>query len=172
MAAREDQSKALVGNLLHVGSQPLECAQLLGLTCLESSDALPAQPIDRLVACGEDDPARGIVRYPSRWPGAKSLYECVLNSLFGQIEAASRSNQGRDRPSRLATEQEVEVLTCVDRGVSLPVGQGSPEPDGARWCRMLLPGSGHLLQSPRRGLRHPAGSSRRAALSSPRKVHR
>jgi hypothetical protein len=34
-----------------------------------------------------------------------------LDSLFGQLEAASGANQGRDRPSRLATEQEVEVLT-------------------------------------------------------------
>jgi len=41
----------------------------------------------------------------------QGLDEGILNSLFGKIEAAGRSNQGRDRPTGLTPEQEVEVLT-------------------------------------------------------------
>ena len=172
MTTGEDQPKALVGNLLHVISQAFERAQLLGLSRLDSSNAFSSQPIDCLVACRENDPARGIVRDPTGRPGAQGLHEGLLDSLFSQVEAAGRSNQGRDRPSRLAPEQEVEILTWVARGVSLPVGRGSPERGVARSFRSTRRDTGHLLLSPRRGLRPREGNSRRAAPSSPQMVHR
>src|SRR4051812_33911303 len=99
MTAGEDQPKALVGDLLHVISQAFECAELLGLCCLDSSDAVPSQAIDRLVACREHDPARWVVRDSAGRPGTQGLDEGILDRLLSQVEVAGRSNQGRDRPS-------------------------------------------------------------------------
>ena len=104
MTTREDQPEALVGDQLHVVSQPLERAQLLSLPRLDSSHAFASQLIDRLIARSEDDPTRGVVRHSPLRPSAQSLHECVLHRLFGQIEAASRSDQSCDRPSRLTAE--------------------------------------------------------------------
>src|SRR6476620_4728419 len=159
MTTGEDQPKALVGNLLHVISQVFEPAQLLGLSRLDSSDAFPSQPINCLVACRENDPTRGVVRDPAGRPGTQGLHEGLLDSLFSQIEAAGRSNQGRNRPSRLTPAQEVEILTWVSLGVSFPVGRGSLELGAARSCRSTRRDSGHLLLSLRRGSRPREGNS-------------
>jgi hypothetical protein len=115
MATREDQPKTLIRDLLDVVSQTLERAQLRSFLSFESPDAFASQAIDRLIAGSEDNPTCGVVRNAPGRPSAQSLNECFLNCLFSQIEAAGCSNQGRDRPSRLVAEQEVEVSTGIDR---------------------------------------------------------
>ena len=119
MAAREDQPQTLVGDLVYVVSQRLERPELLSLSCLNCSDPLPSHAIDRPVASRGDDPSRRVGRDFPYWPGAERLHECVLDSLFGEVEAACRPDQGRDRPSRLAAEQEVDVPACLARASAL-----------------------------------------------------
>src|SRR4029453_11722833 len=108
MATGEDQSEALVGYLVHVVSTRLERPQLLSLSFLDRSNAFASEAIYRLVASGEDDPCPWIMRNSSLRPGSQRLQECVLNGVFGQIEAARRSDQSRDRPPRLLAEQAGE----------------------------------------------------------------
>jgi hypothetical protein len=115
MATREDQPKPLVRDLLDVVSQALERAQLRSFLGFDRSDAFPSQAIDRLIAGSEDDPSCRVVRNAPCRPGTQSLDECVLDRLLSEVEAARRSDQGRDRPSRLAAEQEVEVFTGLGR---------------------------------------------------------
>jgi hypothetical protein len=115
MATREDQPEALIGDLLRVVSQPLECVQFGSLLSFDGSDTFASQAIDRFVASGENNPSCRVVRNAPCRPGMQSLHECVLDRLFSQVEAAGRSDQGRDRPSRLAAEQEVEIFTSIGR---------------------------------------------------------
>lgn len=121
MATGEDQSEALVGYLLHVVSQRFERPQLLSLPFFDGSNAFASEAIYRLVASGEDDPGPWIMRNSSLRPSSQRLQECVLNGVFGQIEAARRSDESRDRPSRLMAKQAVEVEPRVSRG-SQPCG--------------------------------------------------
>jgi hypothetical protein len=92
MTTREDQPEALVGDVLQVVSQHLKHAELLSLLFFDGSHALASQAIDRSITGCSDDPCRGIVWDSLRWPGAKRLYESVLDSLFGQIKAPGRSD--------------------------------------------------------------------------------
>jgi hypothetical protein len=115
MATREDQPKTLVRDLLDVVSQTLEGAQLRGFLSFESPDAFTSQAIDRLIAGSEDNPSCRVVRNAPCRPRTQSLNERFLDCLFSQVEAAGCSNQGRDRPSRLVAEQEVEVFTGIGR---------------------------------------------------------
>jgi hypothetical protein len=115
MATREDQPEALIGDLLRVVSQTLERAQFPGLLGLERSKAFASQTIDGLIAGGENYPACRIVRNAPGRPGVQSLDKSVLDCLLSQVKTAGRSDQGRDRPSRLVAEQEVEVFTSVGR---------------------------------------------------------
>lgn len=115
MATGEDQPEALVRDPLDVVSQALERAQLRSFLSFESADAFPSQAIDRLIAGSEDNPSCWVVRNAPCRPSTESLNECFLDGLFSQVEAAGCSNQGCDRPSRLAAEQEVEVVTGFGR---------------------------------------------------------
>jgi hypothetical protein len=119
MAAGEDQPKALVRDLVHVISQALQRPELLSLSGLDCSHPLASQPINRPVAGRGDDPCRRIVGDTAHRPGAERLFEGVLDSLFSQVEAAGGPDQRRDRPSRLAAEQEVDVPACLVRASAL-----------------------------------------------------
>ncbi len=120
VATGEDQTESLVRDLLHVISQRRERAELLGLRRLAEPDLIAAQPVDRSVASGGDDPRSRVVGDAPLRPGADRLLERFLDRLFRQVEAAGRSDQGRDRPPRLAAEQAVDVPARIDRGVSRP----------------------------------------------------
>ena len=120
MATGEDQTESLVRDLLHVISQRRERAELLGLRRLAEPDLIAAQPVDRSVASGGDDPCSRVVGDAPLRPGADRLLEGFLDRLLRQVEAAGRADQGRDRPPRLAAEQAVDVPARIDRGVSRP----------------------------------------------------
>jgi hypothetical protein len=171
MATGEDQSEALVGYLLHVVSQRLERPQLLSLSFFDSSNAFASEAIYRLVSSGEDDPGTWIMRNSSLGPGSQGLQECVLNGVFGKIEAARRSDKSRDRPSRLTAKQAVDVKVRVSRGLRPAVGSETPGSDATRSCRTLHRDNGFRPRSPRQDWQHPAGSTRRAAPWSPQRVH-
>jgi hypothetical protein len=132
MATGKDQPEAFIRDLLYVISQRLERVQLRSLLSFRGSHAFASQAIDRLIAGGENNPSCGVVRNTSCGPDMESLDKCVLDRLFGQVETAGRANQGRDRPSRLAAEQEVDVVTRIGRGISSAVDPGTPRSDATR----------------------------------------
>jgi hypothetical protein len=168
MAAREDQPQPLVGNLLVIRSQHAQRPDLFGQRLLDGPHAPASEAIDRPIAGRSDDPRPRVVGHSPLRPSTKRLLKGLLDSFFSQVEAAGHADQGRDRPARLAAEQEVDVPDCLGRRLSPAADPGTPGAVAARSCRTLRRDSGFQLRSLRRRWRGRASSSRRAALSSPR----
>ena len=52
--------------------------------------------------------ARGFSGTPSARPALQRGHERLLDRLLGGVEVAERPDQGRDRPSRLLSEQAID----------------------------------------------------------------
>jgi hypothetical protein len=102
VAAGEDEGKPLVGNRAHVvlllyqldGGEPLERRPL----------RLAAQPVDRAVAGGGDDPGAGIRRDAVAGPALRGDRERLLDGVLGEVEVAEPADQDRDRTPELLPE--------------------------------------------------------------------
>jgi len=62
---------------------------------------LPAQPVDRAVAGGGDDPGAGIRRDTVARPALRGDRERLLDGVLGEVEVAERADQDRDRAPEL-----------------------------------------------------------------------
>jgi hypothetical protein len=99
VAAGEDEGEPLVGNRAHVvllldrldRCEPLERRPL----------RLAAQPVDRAVASGGDDPGTGIRRDAVAGPALRGDRERLLDGVLGEVEVAERADQDRDRAPEL-----------------------------------------------------------------------
>ena len=130
VTAGEQQSQAVVGDLVHVVSQRLEVGDLRGGRDLVATDAIPAEPVDRAVACRREQPRGGVVGHPALRPDPKGLFAGVLPGLLRQIEVVDRPDQRRHRATRVQAERAVDDLG--DLGHHMPRrGRTSMAPDSA-----------------------------------------
>jgi hypothetical protein len=107
VTAREDQREPLVGDRAHVVvllirgefGQPGQ----LGPFCLKRP--LTAEPVDRPVAGGGDDPRARAGRDSVAWPAFRRHGEGLLNGVLGEVEVAERADQDRYRAPELLPER-------------------------------------------------------------------
>src|SRR5207244_12048627 len=69
----------------------------------------PAEPVDRLVARGPDQPGYGIVRHAGRGPLLERHLERLLQRLLGHVEIAEHANQRGQDPSVLGAKDLLDV---------------------------------------------------------------
>ena len=107
VAAREDQRQPLVGDRGHVvvlvvvGRERGEPGELL-LLGLEGPPA--AEPVDRAVPRGRDDPGAGVRRDAVAGPALGRDRERLLDGVLGEVEVAERADQDRDGAPELLLE--------------------------------------------------------------------
>jgi hypothetical protein len=130
VAAREDEPQAVVLQRPLLGLV-LARMQQHGLRVPVGPRRLAAQPVDRPVACGGDDPARRAGRHPVGRPALHGRGEGVGHRLLGHVEVAEHAHQDRDRPAVLRAEHalDLEGVRAV-QAVSTPPGpgRGGPRP--------------------------------------------
>ena len=66
---------------------------------------LAAQPVDRAVAGGGDDPGAGVRRDAVAGPALRGDRERLLDGVLGEVEVAERADQDRDRAPELLPER-------------------------------------------------------------------
>jgi hypothetical protein len=106
VAAREDQCEALVGDRAHVvvllvGGELDETAEL-GPLRLQRPFA--AEPVDRPVAGGGDDPRARARRDAVPRPALGGDDEGLLDGVLSEVEVAERADQDRNRAPELLPE--------------------------------------------------------------------
>ena len=127
VAAGEDEREPLVGDRAHVvllGRELLEPAEELGLLL---EDLLAADPVDRAVARGRDDPgARACAAVPSR--GQRS--SAVVNASCTASSASSRSPRTRVRIATALphSSRKTRSTSGCTAGVIAEIGRISIEP--------------------------------------------
>src|SRR5262249_49156718 len=93
VAAGEDQAQAVVARLGfgHGRSQA-------GASLLDGSLTLPAHSVERLVACGHDDPRHRVPGHAQPGPGFERGNEGTLHRLLGGIDVAKETDEGTYQP--------------------------------------------------------------------------
>ena len=112
MAAREDQAEPVLGHgRLLVTSQQrsrqLDVPRDLFLLLLEPGT--PAQPVDRLVPSGGDQPAHRIRRGTGRRPLPQPRRECLLERLLGHVDVAEQAYQRGQDPTVLRAKDLLDA---------------------------------------------------------------
>src|SRR3954453_19809500 len=78
MAACEQQPQAVIRDLVHVVSQRLELGDLHRGGRLLTADAFGAEPVDRTVARGREQPRGGVARHAALRPRPERLLAGLL----------------------------------------------------------------------------------------------
>ncbi len=110
VAAREDEREALVRDRAHVvllGGKLLQAADELGLLL---EDLLAADPVDRAVARGRDDPRARVPRHAVARPALECRRERVLHGVLGELEVAEDAREDRDGMAPLLPEDALDVV--------------------------------------------------------------
>ena len=132
MAAREDQLEPLVGNhSLLVGGERLHTCEQLGLA---GEGLLTANPVDRPVPRGCDDPGAGVPRRPLPRPQLGSTHEGVLDRVLGEVEVAEDASEDRDAARTFVAVGAGEVVYAPFPGCST-TGRTSIVPEPAAGMR-------------------------------------
>ena len=122
VAAREDQFKAIVGNLAGLILGLLDRILLAGQGVRGKfflEPCFPPDPINSLVASRLDDPGAGKFRDTGDHPLIRSRRKGFLRRLFGHIEVAEESNQGGDDAAPIGTIDGVNsCLGVQEHGLS------------------------------------------------------
>ena len=73
---------------------------------------VPAQGIDRPVACDSRDPRGRVVRGPLEGPTSYCGYECILHDVFGQVDVrgSKGTHKVRHQAPGLVSKQVVDKL--------------------------------------------------------------
>jgi hypothetical protein len=110
VTAGEDQAQPLVRDRAHVilffGAQGLESREQLRLAC---ERALAADPVERAISRGRDDPCSRIARCAFTRPALDSRCEGVLYRILGELEVAEDADEDGDRTSPLLAEDGADV---------------------------------------------------------------
>jgi hypothetical protein len=116
VARGEDQPQPVVGDRAH--ERQLRFGLVLAaaerpqlgrqLDAAARPPALGADPVQRAVARGGDDPRRRVVGDPALGPVLERGDERVLDRLLGTVEVAEDACEHGDRLPRLAAEQTVD----------------------------------------------------------------
>jgi hypothetical protein len=110
MTTREDEAEAIVGDAAHVAvvRVRLELRQACQQLRLPRKAALTADPIDRAVPRGRDEPRAGILRRPVVPPALDRDCECVLDRVLGELEVTEDADEDRDGAAPFLTEQGLD----------------------------------------------------------------
>ncbi len=133
MAAGEDQPQPVIGQVGRlVEGGFLAAARKLERRLQRAAgppiQAVPAQPVERLVAGGADQPGPRLRRRAGARPLRQRRGEGVLQRFFRQVEVADQPDQGREDPPALGTKGRLD-------------GAGGGQ--GGRAVRRLDPGTAH-----------------------------
>ena len=124
MAAREDQAQPFVGNrlVLLVDLDGLERGQQLGLApeCL-----LAADPVDRAVASGRQQPGAGVGGSALAGPALERCGERFLDRVLGELDVTERAGQDREGPPPLFPEELFYYESSPSKTIT---GRTSTEP--------------------------------------------
>ena len=101
MAASEDQTEAIIFNLLVVERSFVDARfQLERNIVLRSVEARsPAHHIDGLEACRGNQPGARLVRNTSLGPGLQSSGERLVHGLFGEVQISEKAHQRGQYPA-------------------------------------------------------------------------
>ncbi len=119
MGAREDQLESLVGEarLGDLVLHRLGHFQELGSSCHRS---LAAEPVDRPVSGGHDEPARRIVRHAVPRPALHGDRKRLLDGFLGAIEVAEEADHCGEDPPPLPAEDVLDQLSTSGRISTAP----------------------------------------------------
>jgi hypothetical protein len=109
VAAGEDQAQPVVGHGALLGRRLRLAPQQDRLGVAVLAGRLPAEPVDRPVPGGGDDPAGRARWRPGRRPAPHGLGEGVLDRLLGQVDVADDADQDGDRAAVLAAEHRLDL---------------------------------------------------------------
>src|ERR1019366_5878404 len=111
MTAGKDQAQAFVAHrTLWLAAHPtLLSEQPVSLLVALRSRGLAAQPVDRAVACGRDDPPRRARRHASFRPALARDRERLLHRVFGDVDIAEDADQDGDRTSVLLAKHSRDI---------------------------------------------------------------
>src|SRR6187399_2239014 len=110
MAAREDQAQSLVTHVVLLRVLRLLLEQLQGGAMTLVAARLASQMVERPVARGGDDPARGRGRHAVARPVCERGDEGVLDRFLGETNVAEKAHQHGYRAPMLAPEDGFDRL--------------------------------------------------------------
>ena len=152
MAAREDQAQPFVGNrlVLLVGLDGLERGQQLGLA---PERLLAANPVDRPVARGRQQPGAGVGGGAFARPPLDRGGEGLLHRVLGELDVAERAGQDREgAPPLLPEDFLYQGVACdADREAAAALPRRPSNPlSWAQSERRLLFALAVMSRPPRR----------------------
>jgi hypothetical protein len=108
MAAGEDQTEAFVAHGALLGRR-VRGVQEGGFGVPAVPLGLAAQPVDRAVAGGGDDPAGRARRHSGLRPAPDGRGEGVLDRFLGEVDVAEEADEDGDGPAVLGAEDGLDV---------------------------------------------------------------
>ena len=119
MAAREHEAQAFVRDGAHVvvllRPEPFEPCEELGLP---RERAFTADPVDRAVPRGRDDPGGRIARRAVRRPALDGSGKRVLNGVFGELEVTEDADEDRQGTAPLLAEEGLDRYCSTSGRIS------------------------------------------------------
>ena len=109
VAAREDEGEPVVRDRAHVVLLDRELLQPPDELRLLLEDLLAADPVDRPVPRGRDDPGAGRARHAVARPALESGRERVLHRVLGELEVTEDAREDRDGTAPLLSEDPLDV---------------------------------------------------------------
>ena len=109
VAAGEDEGEPVVGDRAHVVLLDRELLQPADELRLLLEDLLAADPVDRSVPRGRDDPGAGRARHAVARPALEGGREGVLHRVLGELEVAEDAREDRDGTAPLLSEDPLDV---------------------------------------------------------------
>src|SRR5262249_17790647 len=116
VAAGEDQAESLVGHRFVVVFLGWELGEPLEELGLAGKGALAADPVDRSIAGGRDQPGRRVARRSLARPAFDGGGERVLEGVLGKLEVAEDADQGREDAAPLLADDLFELCQCSTTG--------------------------------------------------------
>ena len=114
-----------------------ERRQARELGVLVGQAAFAADPVDRPVAGGRDDPGAGVRRDAVAGPALRGDRERLLDGVLGEVEVAERADQDRDRAPELLPECPSDCVYVCLAGTGM-TGRTSIEPYFAPGTRAAI----------------------------------
>ena len=120
VAAGEDQLEPLVGERASPSSSSSTASRHLEQLRLGGERAVAADPVDRAVAGGGDQPGARVRRRAVAGPALGGGRERLLGGLLGEVEVAEEADQGGQDAAPLLAEDPLDQRSTTGRTSTAP----------------------------------------------------
>ncbi len=169
VAAREDQSQAVIAHRRRLGTVPGQLLERGEVGELAALDLGAAQHVDRPAPRRRGEPRGRVVGYAVAWPGHQGPLGGVGDRVLREVPVAGRTDEGGDDAQPLLRHGVGERTTDVVHRAPTVAHALSPRrarTDAPRWSRPLTSGASRRSRWPRRGRRTRGCRNRRSTRGS------